>query len=594
MKQTHLVTGPFPELWRDADSVVVIDGVGLDGKVFVDDPNIEVTLIKSPEILCDITDEEFQAFESESELVFQDLAKELNRQHGSVYPLRYWRIVVGAWFQQFAQVVHMRLKIAEYVFETHGALKVAKLDLTWQEILPVTHDEASLLCATDIWNHQIYVEAFNFVAKSSAENVLVSSPERNKELLEYRQNINFGLPTPQPKSKLESLLAKISPNPKVVLAGVVQSKLALVVMHLRLRSLPRLWRFSSRLTAHPIDEVARQKFDIPSNSASRFEKFLRELLAANLPTIYLEGFKELQAKVSDAQIERHPKLIFTNTLLHRNEQFKVWSAEHVVAGSTKLVSGQHGGGYGTRYFMGWNEFYEFSIVDRFLSWGWTSSSKQVVFPAFVQFMHDKFSPSKIGGLLIILGPVTRNSDVYQMLGAQTNSSYLVFLKKLVDALPKHILVQTQVRPKNASAIGKPARVSAQQIADLLDNQTKIDIGIFDLNRTQSQNRLSIVTYNETTIPTNLLAGFPTVAMWDPKYVRLTPTAKEIYDELFGAKILHYTPESAAQHVTQVWENIDAWWQSPDTIKARLIYCEYFARQTKFPALAIANAVADYR
>ncbi|GBL20096.1 hypothetical protein EMGBS4_01560 [Acidimicrobiaceae bacterium] len=42
-------------------------------------------------------------------------------------------------------------------------------------------------------------------------------------------------------------------------------------------------------------------------------------------------------------------------------------------------------------------------------------------------------------------------------------------------------------------------------------------------------------------------------MWDPKYVRLTPTAKEIYDELFRTKILHYTPESAAQHVTQVWK-----------------------------------------
>ena len=199
MKQTHLVTGPFPELWRDVDALVVIDGIGLDGKVFVDDPNVEVTLVRSPEILSGITDKEFEAFEATSELVFLDLANELNRLHGTAFPLRYWRIVVGAWFQQFAQVVHMRLRIAEYVFETYGALKVAKLDLTWQELLPVTHDEASLLFATDIWNHHIYVEAFNFVAKSASETVLVSSPERNNELLEYRRQVNFGLPTPQAK-----------------------------------------------------------------------------------------------------------------------------------------------------------------------------------------------------------------------------------------------------------------------------------------------------------------------------------------------------------------------------------------------------------
>ena len=594
MKQTHLVTGPFPELWRNVDSVVVIDGIGLDGKVFVDDPNVEVTLVKSPEILSNITDEEFRAFESLSELVFQDLANELNRHHGTTFPLRYWRIVVGAWFQQFAQVVHMRLKLAENVLETYGELKVAKLDLTWQELLPVTHDEASLLFATDIWNHYIYVEAYNFVTKSATENILVSSPERNKELLEYRQNVNFGLPSPQTKSKIETLLAKISPNPKVVLAGVVQSKLALIVMHLRLRSLPRLWRFSSKLTAYPINASARQNFNLTKSSGVLFEKFLRELLATNLPTIYLEGFKELQDKVSESQIKRHPKLIFTNTLLHRNEQFKVWSAEHVISGATKLISGQHGGGYGTRYFMGWNEFYEFSTVDRFLSWGWSDSLKNVVVSACVQSQQDKFSRCKTGGLLIVLGPVTRNSDVYQMLGAQSNSSYFGYFKELINSLPKYILEQTRVRPKNASAVGKPARVSPQQISELLGNLVEIDTGGSSLSEMQSQNRLSVVTYNETTIPTNLLAGYPTVAMWDPKYVRLTSTAATIYDELFKAKILHYTPESAAQHIADIWENVDFWWTSEEVLQARETFCENFARHSKFPALEVAKALADYR
>ena len=594
MKQTHLVTGPFPELWRDVDALVLIDGIGLDGKVFVDDPNVEVTLVRSPEILSGITDEEFEAFEATSELVFLDLANELNRLHGTAFPLRYWRIVVGAWFQQFAQVVHMRLRIAEYVFETYGALKVAKLDLTWQELLPVTHDEASLLFATDIWNHHIYVEAFNFVAKSASETVLVSSPERNNELLEYRQQVNFGLPTPQAKSKLESLLAKITPNPKVVLAGVVQSKLALIVMHLRLRSLPRLWRFSSKLTAHAIDEVARQKFEVSKNSAVRFEEFLRELLATNLPTIYLEGFKELRVKVSESQIKQHPKLIFTNTLLHRNEQFKVWSAEHVVFGATKLVSGQHGGGYGTRYFGGWNEFYEFSTVDRFLSWGWSDDLKKVVVPTCVQSPQEKFSPKKAGGLLVVLGPVTRNSDVYQMLGAQSNSSYLDYLNKLINLLPEDILKKTEVRPKNASAKGKPARVSALQVAELLDNLIEIDTGGLSLSEKQSQNRLSIVTYNETTIPTNLLVGYPTVALWDPKYVRLVSSAKNIYGSLLTAKILHHSPESAAQHLVDVWDDIDAWWTSEEVLQARETFCENFARRSKFPALTVAKALADYR
>ncbi|MFZ9210680.1 MAG: hypothetical protein ACO221_07790, partial [Ilumatobacteraceae bacterium] len=166
MTQKHLVTGPFPELWRDITSVVVIDGIGLDGKVFVDDPSVTVTLVKSPEILSQVDDAEFAEFQSISEAVFQGLVRELNRVHGTDHPVRFWRIVCGAWFLQFAQVWYLRWKVAGEVFREHGALPCRRIDVSWQDLLPVTHDEASLLFATDIWNHIAYCDAFDFVAKS--------------------------------------------------------------------------------------------------------------------------------------------------------------------------------------------------------------------------------------------------------------------------------------------------------------------------------------------------------------------------------------------------------------------------------------------
>ena len=593
MTRTHLITGPFPELWQDAKSVVVIDGIGVDGKVFVNDQGIEVALVKSPEILSKVTDEEFEAFKSVSESIFQDLAIELNRLHGTAYPLRYWRIVVGAWFQQFAQVLHMRLRVAEFVVENYQDIEITKLDLNWQELLPVTHDEASLLFATDVWNHHIYVEALNFVTKSATENVLVSSPQRNRELLEYRQQVNFGLPNPQAKSKLESVLEKLSPNPKVVLAGVVQSKLALVVMHLRLRALPRLWRFSSKLSVHPIDQIRRQSLNVSKRSVDLFDGFLRSLISTNLPTIYFEGFKELQQEVSEMQLKKHPKMIFSNTLLHRNEQFKVWSAEHVAAGKTKLCSGQHGGGYGVKRLAPWTEMYEVSSLDHFLTWGWSNGS-EVVVQSCVQSHHKKFKTNKSGGLLIVLGPTTRNSDEYGMLWVQSNSSYLETVVGLVNRLPKKIRERTLVRPKNARSLSKPARVSGEQISEILGNDVQIDFGSKGLNETQSQNRLSIVTYNESSFPSNLMVNHPTVAVWDPKFVQLRPSAQVTFDRLFEVKILHYSAESAAQHVQQIWDDIDSWWQSPKVIEARDLFCEGFARRKNFPALAVAEALADYR
>ena len=173
-------------------------------------------------------------------------------------------------------------------------------------------------------------------------------------------------------------------------------------------------------------------------------------------------------------------------------------------------------------------------------------------------------------------------------------SFFGDLNVLRNSLPKFILDHTLVRPNNAIAVGKPACDSPPLISELLGNLVEIDTGGSSLSEMQSQNRLSVVTYNETTIPTNLLAGYPTVAMWDPNYVRLTTAASIVYDELFKAKILHYTPESAAQHIADIWENVDLWWTSEEVLQARETFCENFARHSKFPALEIAKALADYR
>jgi len=590
--QKHLVTGPFPELWRDNTSVVVIDGIGLDGKVFVDDSSVTVTLVKSPEILSQVDDAEFAEFQSISESVFQDLVRELNRVHGTDHPVRFWRIVCGAWFLQFAQVWYLRWKVAGEVFREHGALPCRRIDVSWQDLLPVTHDEASLLFATDIWNHIAYCDAFDFVAKSNFGQQRIDSPQRNRELSEYRTLINFGLPSQSAKSKLEAVLAKISPRPKVVLAGVVQSRAALVAMHLRLGILPRLWRFSAKLTPQPINESLRDQINLSLGSTGGFAEFLAKSVSRHLPTVYLEGFKNLTEQTfSENILTKPPRAIFTNTLLHRSEQFKLWSATFVAQGKTKLFSGQHGGGYGVSRFVGWSEEYELAVVDKFFSWARVSNRKNTE-ACCVQVQLEEPTPANDGNLLVVLGPVTRNSDIYGMLVVQSNSNYFKLLADFVRALPNHVLTQTLVRPKNASVTRKPARVGADQILNIFDRNIEIDFGGQSLNQRLAKSRLAVVTYNETTIPTNLMVNFPTIALWDPNYVRLNDRAAAVYEKLLKAKILFHSSTDAAQHISAIWSDVDSWWNSEIVQTARLNFCEHYAYKVQFPALTVASVIAD--
>ena len=592
MTQTHLITAPFKELWRSAKSVVVIDGIGLDGKVFVDGPTIDVKLVKSPEILSQVDDAEFAEFQATSEAVFQQLICELNRVHNTNHPDRYWRIVCGAWFLQFAQVWYLRWKVAGVVVHEHGQLVCPQVDIGWQELLPVTHDEASLLFATDIWNHIAYCDAFRFVAKTQAVRVVMAAPNRNRDLAEYRTVINHGFPKQSPKSKLELVLAKFSPNPKVVLAGVSQSKGALMAMHLRLGVLPRLWRFSAELTAQPINEGMRIRLLVNAQARGEFAQFLSQSIGRHLPSIYLEGYENLVKVVSNENILRKPpKAIFTNTLLSRSEQFKVWCANFVTQHHTKLFSGQHGGGYLVNRFRGWNEEHELSIVDKFLSWGLKPDLDNIA-ATCVQTSSEDIKSDSLGNLLVVLGPVTRNSDIYAMLGVQSNGSYFEILNQFVEALPDEILNRTLIRPKRASPTRKPARVSADQISEIFSKKVTIDNGGMNLNQRLSNARLAVVTYNETTIPTNMMAGFPTIALWDSKCVRLNRQAEAVYNKMFEAKVLFHSPALAAEHIAEIWSDVDTWWNSQSVQEARDNYCEHYAYQVRFPALTVASVIGD--
>ncbi|MGA1240626.1 MAG: transferase, partial [Ilumatobacteraceae bacterium] len=113
-----------------------------------------------------------------------------------------------------------------------------------------------------------------------------------------------------------------------------------------------------------------------------------------------------------------------------------------------------------------------------------------------------------------------------------------------------------------------------------------------LERSLSESRLAVVTYNETTIPTNLMANFPTIALWDPKYVRLNDRAAAVYKKLLKAKILFHSSTDAAQHISAIWSDVDSWWNSEIVQTARLNFCEHYAYKVQFPALTVASVIAD--
>jgi putative transferase (TIGR04331 family) len=166
------------------------------------------------------------------------------------------------------------------------------------------------------------------------------------------------------------------------------------------------------------------------------------------------------------------------------------------------------------------------------------------------------------------------------------------LKQFLFSLKTDLLPSVVIRPKNASAVSKPARLSTKQISEVLDGFENLDAGKQSLEQSLLSCRLAVVTYNETTIPTNMMNEFPTIALWDPKYVRLNSQAEIVYHQMHEAKILFYSPQLAAEHIMQIWSDVESWWNSGQVRLARENYCNHYAHRVRFPALTVASVIAD--
>ena len=77
-----------------------------------------------------------------------------------------------------------------------------------------------------------------------------------------------------------------------------------------------------------------------------------------------------------------------------------------------------------------------------------------------------------------------------------------------------------------------------------------------------QTRLYIATYNATTYLESFSLEVPTVIFWNPHHWELRDSAIPYFDDLKRVAVFHDTPDSAAHHVSAIWDDVDTWWTSP--------------------------------
>jgi putative transferase (TIGR04331 family) len=298
-----------------------------------------------------------------------------------------------------------------------------------------------------------------------------------------------------------------------------------------------------------------------------------------LPICYLEGFCSLNKLVEQQAWPTMPKFIFTSNNFDTDEVFKLWVAQATEKGHKYFV-GQHGNyGVSRNHIDPSNEEI---TSDKFLTWGWTDGLPQHT-PAFVfktaGRKAEHYNPQ--GGLLLI--ELCLNHRITTWDGTAEFANYFEDQQRFISALESTPRKGVTIRLHSAYRYSKWNEEARWQEFDPL---LKVDTGSVEIRSLIAKSRLVVHSYDSTGILETLSQNIPTLAFWQNDFEHLRETAKPYYQLLVDAGIVHFSPESLAAKVNEVWDDVDAWWLQSKVQDARKQFCDRYAIVSEYPTLEL--------
>ena len=314
-------------------------------------------------------------------------------------------------------------------------------------------------------------------------------------------------------------------------------------------------------------------------------RLIISLLEHYLPRAYLESYSKLVHTAKPWRTKAFPKVIFTSNSHLYDDVFNYWVAE-ATERVAKLVLGQHGGNYGISEFPSYAERHEALTSDRYITWGWSQSAKSV--PGLILISAKQklpIRPERTRLTVVTDQLLTYPRSIFSDLS--THSTYRNHLASVINGLGDSIKPQALLRLHHGDDVTSAPQSSwwkAQCPGIALDNGAK------SFRQRLQESRLLVIAHNGTSLPEAFALGFPTLVTWSDSYMKVRPEAESVFQLMERAGIFHSTPESAADFINRIWDDVDGWWNSPQVIDARSQFCNQYARTVPHPVRFLAKAL----
>lgn len=510
------------------------------------------------------------------------LAQELNTIHNVEHSEKYWKIILYPWlyiqlfllFDRYLQIQSAKasnLVTNTYILECKD---LSKLIPTY----PFPLRKFIQLYDIDEYNQYIYGRIIE-ITKAFPYTVVNYVPDIPADL-----KISYFSVDSSRKNILKKICIRI--NDKVASSiSMKYNKIQIIRSYMTYADIIRLniklKQFPSIIENIPI-ELEEQTCSInmrnkikedlqPLLNDSEFERLFCTLIPELLPKVYLENFKQIINAIQ--KFTKKTKIVYAAAGFY-DPEILFYVAEICERNNGKIITTQHGP-FGTALYIPF-ETVQKEISDIYLSWGWTDKSYQNVIdmPTASKFNYVKSIATfrnHLGKILLIEASSLRGTRGPGVLAPYSYPNYIDNQFSFYEHLSKGAkqLLNIRMFPNDYWDL----RVQWAEKHPDADTDSK-GKSFYDLLK---DCRLAINSTNDTTFYECLVGNIPTILFHNPKYELIRPSAQPYFDMLHNIGIIHYTPESAAKLVNEIYEDPMKWWMQPEIQEAKNTFCYHFAR-----------------
>jgi len=518
--------------------------------------------------------------------LFPKFADILNDFHNVEYDLRYWKILTGHWFRNTTEMLVNRIYTIKRCFDEYNIEAVSTYGCNI-EILPQSNYTDSIMKANnEIWNATLYEKIIDLLIQMppKLEKNIINPMEELDRKEQIQKNHKFSKENVYTNSR--KIARKFLHDTD---AFIVNSYLPLskeFLLDAILGQFPQWFISPEFKSQNKPDALARANAGskLELNSNGYIESAVGILLFCLIPLDYFEDYVQLNDLANAQDWPKKPKFIFTSNNFASDDVFKAWTAKMVVDG-TKYIVGQHGAGYGTYK-------YEFPTIeeassDAFITWGWARPINNYR-PGFV-FKNAARRKRKLPGgkLLIIEEPQIPRILLWEQADKFLKyvNEQFTFLRALETEVYDNVLVRLSVHNND---MWSEERLHFRNF----DQNLEIDNGSQPIRELWLESRVVVHSYDSTGLLETLEANIPTLAFWQNGLTHLVAEAIPAYLLLVQVGIVHLTPESAAQKINEIWDNVDSWWRSGEIQNARREFCSQYARTSNKPVRELRKILLE--